>query len=283
MRSICRTVASVLLIALIAIAGRHSAGAAAASEIVLFESATFPPTAFQKKKAKAEGREAKPLPGTTIIGHLYKPEGQGPFPAVVLLHGCGGIWKWNKVWANRLADWGYVVLSVDSFWPRHRRSVCKNGGLIPASVRAFDAFGAKSYLGRLPYIDAERIAMLGMSHGGWTVLHAANQAASDKLELKPFRAAIALYPWCDDVEQLNAPLLILIGQLDDWTPVRRCESFAAITKTPHEFTFKIYPDAHHVFDLEGVDERYDKYILRYNANASADAIARIKAFLQKHL
>lgn len=280
MRLNFRIFALVLMIALIAIMGRHSAGA---SEIIAFESATFPPTAFQKKKAKAEGREAKPLPGKTIIGHLYTPEGQGPFPAVVLLHGCGGIWEWNKVWANRLADWGYVVLSVDSFWPRHRQSVCKNGGLIPASVRALDAFGAKSYLGGLPIVDDDRIAMLGMSHGGWTVLHAANREAADKLELTPFRAAVALYPWCDDVEHLNAPLLVLIGQLDDWTPVSRCESFAAITKTAHEFTFKVYPEAHHVFDLEGIDETYQKHTMRYNAKASADAIARIRAFLEKHL
>lgn len=283
MRFNCRIAATVLTIALIAIAGCHPAALAGPSEIVLFESATFPPTPFQKKKAKAEGRNAKPLPGTTIIGHLYTPEGAGPFPAVVLLHGCGGIWKWNKVWANRLADWGYVVLDVDSFWPRHRRSVCKNGGLIPASVRALDAYGAKAYLGRLPIVDGKRIAMLGMSHGGWTVLHAANEAASDKLELGPFRAAVALYPWCDDVQRLNAPLLVLIGELDDWTPVSRCKSFASITKTTHEFTFKVYPGAHHVFDLEGIDERYQKHIMRHDAEASADAIARIKAFLEKHL
>ena len=54
----------------------------------------------------------------TLTGKLTKPQGNEPFPAVVLLHGCSGIIKNVDDWAKRLAIWGYVSLQVDSFGPR---------------------------------------------------------------------------------------------------------------------------------------------------------------------
>jgi len=81
-------------------------------------------------------------------GILTKPEGNGPFPAVVLLHGCGGIQDGNtrsEAWSKRLVNWGYTTLQVDSFGPRGVKSVCdKPGRLIPD--RARDAYNAKSFL-----------------------------------------------------------------------------------------------------------------------------------------
>ena len=53
-----------------------------------------------------------------IIGYLARPQGSGPFPAVVVLHGCGGFHQDMIAWADRLRHWGYVALAVDSFGPR---------------------------------------------------------------------------------------------------------------------------------------------------------------------
>jgi hypothetical protein len=54
-----------------------------------------------------------------LTGKLKKPKGDGPFPAVVLLHGSGGVNASRDAdWAKRLTDWGYVTLQVDSFGPR---------------------------------------------------------------------------------------------------------------------------------------------------------------------
>src|SRR5207247_789901 len=55
---------------------------------------------------------------TTVAGTLFKPDGSGPFPAVVLLHGCGGIRPHFVQWAGAIRDMGYVALLVDSFRPR---------------------------------------------------------------------------------------------------------------------------------------------------------------------
>ena len=56
-----------------------------------------------------------------LPGHLYRPDGPGPFPAVVALHGCGGIGPHLHRWAQTLQQWGYVALLVDSFSPGARR------------------------------------------------------------------------------------------------------------------------------------------------------------------
>ena len=53
-----------------------------------------------------------------LKGKLTKPQGNGPFPAIVMLHGCRGIDKAQDAWAERFATWGYVALQVDSYAPR---------------------------------------------------------------------------------------------------------------------------------------------------------------------
>jgi dienelactone hydrolase len=62
-----------------------------------------------------------PENGKPIVlpGELEKPVGEGPFPAIVMLHGCAGPWPLrDEMWSRRMVDWGYVVLRVDSFGPR---------------------------------------------------------------------------------------------------------------------------------------------------------------------
>jgi poly(3-hydroxybutyrate) depolymerase len=90
-----------------------------AADWVNFNSAGTPPTPFQLKRAKAKGIELKPEPGAPLRGLLFRPKGEGPFPAVVLLHGCRGIQPYQRDWAGKLAEWGYVALLVDSFGPRN--------------------------------------------------------------------------------------------------------------------------------------------------------------------
>ena len=95
-----------------------AASAVLAPEWVEFTSATTPPTPFALKQAKARGIELKQEPGTPLRGLLVRPEGAGPFPAVVLLHGCDGVQPFQEQWAADLASWGYVALLADSHGPR---------------------------------------------------------------------------------------------------------------------------------------------------------------------
>ena len=254
-----------------------------ARELVQFQAAVSPPTPFKIKQANKQGIDLKPAVGIALTGFLMIPKGEGPFPAIVLLHGCGGIWRWNEVWSKRLVEWGYVVLDVDSFGPRGKVSICRNPWQIPSHLRALDAHGAKTFLAKLPQVDPDRIAVMGMSHGGWGPLQAVDKTSNLKFQQTPFKAAVALYPWCEDFRELDAPLLILIGELDNWTPSQRCHRFANGVVNQNFIRLTIYPSAHHVFDLGGVDEAFEDYIMRFNPKAAVDAIDQVKAFLQNYL
>ncbi|HRT61956.1 MAG TPA: dienelactone hydrolase family protein [Syntrophales bacterium] len=221
-----------------------------------------------------------------LTGKLYRPAGKGPFPAAVLLHGCGGMTKRDRTWAEKLAGWGIFALAVDSFGPRGYSRVCDNRDLsrylVPRRVR--DAYDAKAYLAGLPFVDPGRIGVMGWSHGGHIVLQTVKER-----NVSPFKAAIAFYPLCDlTLNDFNAPLLILIGGSDSWTPAARCtENLPPEDKRTSEVVIKVYPGAYHGFDAEGADTYVrgvtDVHRVAYNAEAAADANRMVKEYLEKYL
>lgn len=112
----------------------------------------------------------------TLTGQLTKPEGNGPFPAVVLLHGCSGINMFPDAWSERLANWGYVAFMVDSFGPRGFKEICTNLFRVHHPLRVQDAYDALSYLSALPFVDRNRIGLMGWSHGGLSALAAVSRS-----------------------------------------------------------------------------------------------------------
>lgn len=265
------------------IAGASLSGClATARDTVRFAGPPFPPTAFAQERARLQGRTLEPKPSDEVIGHLARPTGTGPYPAVVLLHGCSGRGRWNDVWSARLVDWGYVVLDVDSHGTRGitRADVCGRGHSPNPVTRMHDAFGAKEYLGRLDYVDPSRIAVLGMSQGAITALRAIERHNVETLGQARFRAAVALYPQCPDTVDTETPLLILIGSADNWTPPTRCRGLAARDAGAGIVSYVEYPGAHHGFDIPNVDVTwFNRYIVRHDAAAERDATARVRAFL----
>lgn len=222
-----------------------------------------------------------------ISGELERPAGEGPFPAIVILHGCGGPWPLrDDMWSRRLVDWGYVVLRVDSFGPRgFSEGTCDQIGSVTPLTRAEDAHAAKAYLKNLYSVDGSNIAIMGWSHGAMSVLWAIeNTYMVDAIRPDPFKAAIAMYPWCEQVLfRPDAPLLLLIGEMDDWTPASRCERMELRDPIVNDMTLKVYPGAMHDFDVPGLNTEVLGHVLQYNPDAAADAQIRIKAFLSTHL
>lgn len=223
----------------------------------------------------------------SLAGRLKKPDGVGPFPAVVLLHGCGGISpKRDRRWAERLAGWGYVALQVDSFRPRGLSSVCTYSGHDATDIlrqRVTDAYDAKRYLAGLSFVDRSRIAVMGWSHGGTTTLEMLFRETDD-----PFRAAVAFYPRCARMlARLNAPLLILIGEADDWTPAGRCVEKMPKEQAVSEVTLKLYPGAFHGFDVVDANRNVrgsrGMHHIQHHPEAEKDSIIRVEAFLGKYL
>ena len=107
-------------------------------------------------------------PANEARGELFAPAGAGPFPAVVVLHGCDGVGRHDRLWARQLASWGYVALIVDSFRPRGMNSICNHGMLVPPQLQALDAFKAANYLRTLPNVSGNGWRMASW-HGGWAV------------------------------------------------------------------------------------------------------------------
>ena len=140
------------------------------------------------------------IPGERIQGYLAKPEGAGPFPAVIGLHGCGGMLDRTKQkLADELVGWGYVVLLVDSFATRGIDHACTGGVPDISGKRRSDAYGALAFLAGQTFVDPQRVAAVGFSQGGWVSLMVADEI-SFELFVRPgnlrFRAVVALYPLC---------------------------------------------------------------------------------------
>jgi len=222
---------------------------------------------------------------TVITATLYKPGGRGPFPAMVVLHHCGGIDAPLLAWAKRLAGAGYVSIVPDSFGPRGVLKVCSNGRLVTHVTRAGDAYAAADYLRRLPDVRGDRIGAIGFSHGGATVV----QLASRPALAAAFRAAVAYYPGCSrGGASIALPTLVLIGEKDDWTPAADCTAWASRAANADKLAVAVYPDAYHAFDIE-LPTRWanggasGRHRLQYDGSATVDSVAKADAFLARWL
>lgn len=253
----------------------------AAEELVKFESAPFLFGQIQQRQAQERGETPKNI-SETIEGYLSKPDGAGPFAAVVYLHGCGGLGPNTRHRIGEmLTGWGYVSLAVDSFAPRGIKEACTNS----MPPRQGDALGAMLYLSKLTFVDSSRIIVMGSSQGAIVAL----QLASNRPKLfavpdePKFKAAIAFYPRCGvATEQLTVPTIILIGELDDWTPAKDCEQWMAVRSgkgAPVKLT--VYPGAYHNFDRPGLgDGRWIfGHWLKYDADAAQRANEETRDFL----
>jgi dienelactone hydrolase len=239
-----------------------------------------------KFKSTQKSIDGNPL---LLMGVLTKPEGHGPFPAIVFLHGwCGHEFgkPRSESWVSRLVDWGYVTLQLDSFSTRNVSNECsdKTEMFLLSLARVKDAYDAKDFLAEHPFVDRNRIALLGWSFGGRTSLYVLLKQIKPQSKETPFKAAIAFYPYCDmPLYNLNAPLLILTGESDDLLKAKWCTEMMPSEQPDLEIILKIYPGAYHDFDWEGMDELYEGHRLLYDPVAAKDAINQVKKFLGKHL
>ena len=251
---------------------------------------------------------ATPSHPDRVEGRLTRPEGAGPFPALVLLHGCQGVSPQVHAWARWLADRGYVAFVVDSFGPRKEPADCKSDGKpdAPATARFDDAIGALKYLQAQPFVIPEHVASFGWSQGGVFAIAVINGPALERARARGvvlpkvgYAAAVAMYPGgCRDYakELVIRPLLLLIGGADDWTPPQHCREMAANMKSRGaEVTLVEYPGAYHYFDVVGQPKQVLKDIeqpfkpgtfgvtVAYNAAAAADAQRQVEMFLARVL
>lgn len=252
---------------------------------------------------------ATPKAPDRVEGRMHRPAGPGPFPALVLLHGCHGVSPQVNAWGRWLSDRGYVALVVDSFGPRHEPADCKDDdspGGMTYTARFDDAIGALRYLQAQPFVKPDRIASFGWSQGGEYALSVVNGPTLERARARGvalpqvgFAATIAMYPGgCLDYarELVVRPLLLLIGGSDDWTPPEHCREMAANMKARGaDITIVEYTGAYHYFDVVGQRKEVLRDIekpftpgtfgvtVAYDPEAAADARRQIEAFLERVL
>jgi dienelactone hydrolase len=271
--------------------------------------------AHAQERVSFDSSDGKGPAATQLSGFLYRPQGKEPFPAVVLLHGCGGLYSRNtdeivskmRFWAEFLREHGYVALLVDSFRPRKLEEICtQRKKLNSVKARSYDAYGGLVYLQRIAIVDPRRVALMGWSNGSRAVLSAMAQDGKYRPTPLPaggFHAAIAFYPQCRikytdmSIYQPYAPLLILTGELDDWTPAQHCVELTQAAKTAGaDMHIIVYPGAHHSFDSPNSRVRYRPEVRNRNKpggccgatigtkpEARDDARLQVVRFLAQHL
>jgi len=276
--------AAVLLIGAILL--MQSAAAQTIDEHITFNAASYVLGRLQQRLALERG-EMVTATSQTIDGYLSRPRGDGPFPAIVYLHGCGGLSeRTRRYFADLLTGWGYVVLAVDSFATRGIPQACDR----PMPDRQADAWGAMLHLSTLPFVDKARIGVVGSSQGGIVTMRLASTRDVKLYDVPDdltFKVAVAFYPICSAATRwLAVPTLILIGDKDDWTPARNCEQW--LSQRPDKgapVRLQVYPGAYHAFDFPGLKYGLSRFghWLQYDADAAARSTTEMHDFLAAHL
>lgn len=237
------------------------------------------------------------LPGamiepTVVRSEIYRPHGKGPFPAIIVLHGCGGPDAHHKFWAEKLVSWGYVAVVVDSFSSRGLGNICEKTTSVTPEMRVSDIYGTAEHLRKLPYVAKDRLGLLGFSHGAWTIM----KAIQVRYQLKLFgvQAAVAYYPYCNPKldDRIDVPLLVLIGEDDDWTPAPLCRELQAVIAKGAPVEMIFYPGARHAFDrVQSVTEiiawsvggGVKKHKIGGNPRAADDSFKRTRDYFARTL
>lgn len=245
-----------------------------------------------------------PSDSGTLHAQLFRPDGPGPFPTVIALHGCGGlngqsdeILPRYRDWAEQLLKAGNAVLLPDSFGSRELGPQCKvkDRRVLARRERVADIMASRQWLLQQPWVLHERISLIGWAHGASTVLWAVRpQLAPPKAE-PDFRAAIAFYPACRISSGLGwsarVPTLVLIGSSDDVSSPAACRQMVDGARGRSALArIVVYPGAYHDFDranfplhaIAGTDASVpERGHLGGDPDARADSQTRVAQWLAR--
>src|SRR5882724_7087902 len=205
-----------------------------------------------------------PSANVTLHAQLYKPDGDGPFPTVIALHGCGGLGGHSEPvlaryrdWAEQLSKAGHAVLLPDSYGSRELGPQCRvkerERRVQTRRERVADIAAAQQWLMQQPWVARDRISLIGWASGASAMLWAVRPQTSPRSAVPDFRSAIAFYPDCRVSSGLGwsarVPTLLLIGAKDDVSSPSACRQMVDGARGRSALTrIEIYPGASHDFD-----------------------------------
>src|SRR6202048_3944321 len=205
-----------------------------------------------------------PLASGILHAQLYKPDGDGPFPIVIALHGCGGLAGHSEPvqpryrdWAEQLLKEGNAVLLPDSYGSRELGPQCRvtvrERRVSTRRERGADIVAARQWLLQQPWAARDRISLLGWANGASALLWAVRPQLSSRHVEPDFRSAIAFYPDCRISSGLGwsarIPTLVLIGAKDDVSSPPACRQMVEGARGRSALArIVVYPGALHDFD-----------------------------------
>ncbi len=237
-------------------------------------------------------KEPKVLGFFSVLGNnVFRPsEGQGPFPAVVLVHTCGGLEPHIKDRAKELVAAGFLVLVLDSLGPRGLRQCDESDKARRAHIAliAKDSYDALGHLAQLKEVDSDRVYLVGFSWGGFAAsLVASPEIARQIGSEKRFRASAGWYGSCAYTNQrglyrqflrtdADRPVLLLLGGKDTETTTPECLSLVEKMKADGKpVTWHVYEEASHAWDKSNPQRGYV-----YSAATTSDAMQKTVDFLR---
>jgi carboxymethylenebutenolidase len=216
---------------------------------------------------------------TVIGGYLSRPKGDGPRPAVLVIHAWDGINERIQDVARRLAKAGYVALAPDllsrqggtNSFPDSEAAIAA-GSKLSNEMLTSDLTGGVNYLRRQTFVGAKKIGVIGFCWGG-------GKALLFTTRNKDLAASVIYYGEnpsnLEDVKNISAPLLGQYGGADERITSAVPKLDEAMKKYGKSFEYKIYPGAPHGFNSDGTSS--------YRQDAAKEAWGRTLDFFKKHL
>ncbi len=229
--------------------------------------------------------------GDTIEGYLAQPEAEGRYPAVVVIQEIWGVNSHIQFLTDRFPAQGYVGLAPAMFHREGRmtmgfheemdNAIARMGRCTDANIVA-DVQAAVDYLKAQPFVQPDRIGIVGFCFGGRVTYLAACNISDLKASVVYYGGRI-LAPLGDEgpspLEQtagISGPMLGLFGEEDaNPTPADVATIEAELKKHGKTYEFHMYPGSGHGFNCNARDI--------YRPQAARDAWAKAMAWFDKHL
>ena len=215
---------------------------------------------------------------------LEKPDGEGPFPAVIMVSGCSGFESefgkkhYDDV-QRQLVEYGFITMRVNYLAARG----IKNCLEVTANAVAGDICIAAEFLKQQPFVKKGAINVIGWSYGGASSFRALRRTGSR--EPAQVDAVVAYYPYCVAARKWTSevPVLVLHGSIDSVATYTSCEYIFSRLCKPDRLTLKLYNDAHHCFDIPELpgEMEYEFGTLGYNEKAAKAAWIEVEKFLKR--